>query len=257
MNPSYYNLNIPYKNNLIIYNCLTGSLIFKKGRRIDNLFSKDVFLLKNQGIMIEDRVDEKTIFKVLFESYKYNNTELEFVVIPTYSCNLNCKYCYEGEKLSKSMDKPTAKSIIKFIKKTVLAKNSQSFSLRFYGGEPMVNGEIVFYFLEKMNQFIKQNRIRYSVSIVSNGTLFNHKIIKKLKRYPITLAITLNGPKSIHDRNRPFLSGKGTYDQIIKNLLEIKKQNISADVCINIDKRAYSHVEELLDSLVAVKLNEL
>ena len=38
------------------------------------------------------------------------------------------------------------------------------------------------------------------------------------------LTISIDGPKELHDKNRVFASGKGTYDKVIANIHKIIKR---------------------------------
>jgi len=67
-------------------------------------------------------------------------------------------------------------------------------------------------------------KCRFSMS--SNGTLyFTEKVQKLLHKYPnlISLAITLDGDKKLHDTCRLFADGTGSYDIVEKAVKHYKK----------------------------------
>lgn len=74
--------------------------------------------------------------------------------------------------------------------------------------------------IEYMYAHAKNKVIKFSVT--TNGTLFNERIIRLLKKYPFNVLISLDGPKEIHDKNRVFANGKGSYDVLMKNLTQIR-----------------------------------
>ncbi|WP_245539006.1 radical SAM protein [Thioflavicoccus mobilis] len=55
--------------------------------------------------------------------------------------------------------------------------------------------------------------------VTSNGTLLNEEILAFLRQQRIELCISIDGPPKIHDRNRPFRNGRGSFDRVSANLL--------------------------------------
>jgi uncharacterized protein len=107
-------------------------------------------------------------------------------------------------------------------------KNSERVSIAFYGGEPLLNFNIlkesVYYTRAQANK----NNIKSDIgfALTTNGTLLKHEIIRKfLIDNNFSLLVSLDGPKAIHDKYRRYISGKGTYDTIIQNLENIRKAN--------------------------------
>jgi uncharacterized protein len=62
--------------------------------------------------------------------------------------------------------------------------------------------------------------------------------------------VTLDGPRQIHDRQRPFVSGKGSFDTIVGNLQEIADL-IDLQVGGNFTAGNYREYPPLLDHLLA------
>ena len=149
------------------------------------------------------------------------------VLALTENCNLRCSYCvaYKGEN-SKclDMDFSTAKTAIDLLLKN--NPDSENYGIIFFGGEPLLNynliKEIVIY---AQNLFSKYNK-SVGFSITTNGTLINTKIINLFKEYNFSIQISFDGPKEIHDKNRCYANGKGSFDKILKNFKKIKDNNI-------------------------------
>ena len=64
---------------------------------------------------------------------------------------------------------------------------------------------------------------KLSFTITSNGSLLNDDIIQYFYKHDISLVISLDGPRVIHDQNRVFANGRGTFDTIIENLNRVKE----------------------------------
>lgn len=142
----------------------------------------------------------------------------------TQQCNLRCSYCvYSGNYLNRShsqkeMDIETAKKGIDFVIEH--SKNSPKLNFSFYGGEPLLR----FDFIKECVKYARERSEGKEVTfnMTTNATLINDEIIEYIKENNISIAISMDGPKEIHDKNRLFANGKGSFDKIIENAKKIK-----------------------------------
>lgn len=144
----------------------------------------------------------------------------------TEDCNLKCTYCYQTHKTKSKMKFETAKKLIDML----LAENNEKNEfcnkecadgvvIDFIGGEPLLESEL----MEQITEYFLTQAIllnhpwakKFRVSISSNGTLyFTDAFQKYLKRFGkyISLSITIDGNKELHDKCRVFADGSGSYD---------------------------------------------
>lgn len=167
----------------------------------------------------------------------YNDMELKeicdnslshLILNVTEQCNLRCKYClYSGNyyyerkhSVNKMSSEIALKSIDYFFEHN---KKASNIIIGFYGGEPLINFKLIEECVEYAKEKNKDKKMDFTLT--SNGTLFNDNIIEYLIKNKIGLAISLDGPKEIHDRYRVTSNGNGTYDIIKNNLCKIKDKN--------------------------------
>ena len=138
----------------------------------------------------------------------------------TNKCVLNCKYCYEHIENSKktNMEKHIAEKVISFIKK----QDRLVERVNFHGGEPLLSYEIMEHFVKKLIS-INPN-IKFSFT--TNGAVWNRQIYDLLDTYKNNfesgITVSIDGNKKIHDLNRQYPSGEGSYDHMLKTLTELK-----------------------------------
>ena len=144
----------------------------------------------------------------------------------TEDCNLRCTYCYQINKSKKSMSFETAKKAIDCLFKDnnkidsyFALDNITGIILDFIGGEPFLEVElmdhIVDYFVEQAFKYKSVLAYRYMISISTNGTLYNDpKVQKFIKKWgpKLSLIVSLDGCKELHDSCRIFPDGSGSYD---------------------------------------------
>lgn len=158
---------------------------------------------------------------------------ITFVV--TEQCNLACTYCYETHKTSRRMSKEVAKQAVDFIfdKEKVngyWGDEAQGVILDFIGGEPLLEIDLMDYIVEyfKFKAFELNHPwfTNYMISISTNGTLYLTKKVQRfIDRNPgkISMTISVDGNKDLHDACRVFHDGSGSYDIVEKAV----KKNVS------------------------------
>lgn len=146
--------------------------------------------------------------------------------IVTQDCNLRCKYCYEVNKNSKhSMSFQVAKKAVDYILSNPEIFKSKGVIFDFIGGEPFLEIELI----DKITDYIKLKMFKedhpwfslFKLSFTSNGILYNdekvQKYIKKNKDI-LSIGISIDGIKEKHDLNRVYSDGRGSYDDVSKNI---------------------------------------
>lgn len=158
-----------------------------------------------------------------------------FVV--TNACQLRCTYCYEIDKGNHFMTKAVAKAGVDRLFEMYhddnyhfINKKTKALIIDFIGGEPFLNVEIMdfisTYFLEKAikEHHIWAQTVRFSIS--TNGQAYFtpevQKYLQKFRNY-VSLGISIDGPKQIHDLCRIYPDGSGSFDIAYKAFLDCKK----------------------------------
>jgi uncharacterized protein len=126
--------------------------------------------------------------------------------------------------------------------------------LSFYGGEPLMSLDLITSISERLKSTSAARKVGYSFNMVTNGTLLTPRTVEKLIPLGLTGAkVTLDGPKENHDRFRPFVSGKGSFDTIVANVKEVCDK-IKIQVGGNYTLENYGSFPRLLDFLLEVGL---
>ncbi|MBI4244774.1 MAG: radical SAM protein [Planctomycetes bacterium] len=157
------------------------------------------------------------------DSNRFDSSLKSIALTLTHGCNMGCAYCCVGpnglykDSRFKKMDPLTALRSIDF-----LVENTTSRVLRisFFGGEPLMNWDIIIRCLEHSKRFTDKEWI-YLLS--TNGTLITDEISKTLAEYSVKTVITLDGPPHIHNKQRPFISGKPSFETVIRGIKLLKE----------------------------------
>jgi len=150
-----------------------------------------------------------------------NSTQLLFEV--TDSCNLKCKYCAFGEFYSDFDERKNhnltfkkAKNLIDYYVNLRKSANYMSYdselSIGFYGGEPLVNFDLITKIIEYIEKVVP--RTRYTAT--TNGVLL-HKYMDYLKEKSFNLLISLDG-NEYNDSYRVFHDGTSSFSKVVENV---------------------------------------
>ena len=137
-------------------------------------------------------------------------------------CNLACGYCYQEDfRGNIYMSEATAQLLVDTLIAERISRGMEV-SLSFYGGEPLLSLELIHRISEPLLEAARQHQVSYSFSLVTNGTLLNRETAEKLLPLGLKGAkFTLDGPRDVHDGQRPYASGAGSYDAILKNITAV------------------------------------
>lgn len=159
-----------------------------------------------------------------------------FVLVPSYACNLCCTYCYERtysienkslKELSALVDKQ-----FHFIDNCMLSFSShQDVRITIMGGEPLLAAQYsnVKYIIDCAEQR------NYTVDVVTNGVELDTFIPLLTSKTVDHIQVTLDGVEETHDKRRVFHNGNGSFKKIIKNIEAALKAHINVYLRVNLD----------------------
>ena len=117
-----------------------------------------------------------------------------------------------------------------------------------YGGEPTLNKEVLLETLKYIDALKEKGDLPKTVSVTlnTNGILLDEEILTQCKTSGAVVAISIDGPKEIHDQMRIYSSGKGTFDEVIRSYWLAKKSGVKTGICVTIDQHNISKMKEIV-----------
>ena len=168
----------------------------------------------------------------------------------TERCNLDCTYCFERESniygKKRVMEWDIArKAIDEFISLAIENKQSR-ISVRFFGGEPLLNWNLVDRCIEYVKE-ITPDDIHVSFIMNTNGTLINDEIALKLSENKVAISLSLDGVGTYHDNTRKYINGQGSFDIIDKNIDILIRNQCQFNLSVVCSDFNFPHLRELID----------
>lgn len=240
---------------LLLYSTKTTSTVLAHKSVLtsveDNSVSHaDKKTLSDLGFLVNNTEAERNEAIAGFDNANKKNRAFEAIVILNLDCNLDCVYCYEGDLKGRLyMTRETADHLVAFIEKHYISKVDE-IDIGFYGGEPLLSLSLIKYISKRLNILTAERGLKYTFGLVTNGTLLTKKMARELSQLGLERArITIDGPADNHNRFRPFATGSGSFDVIIKNIKEVCELT-KISVGGNFTRENYTAFPELMDYLI-------
>lgn len=161
-------------------------------------------------------------------------------------CNLGCTYCYaqQGEfgSPAKNMSLETAERAVDLLING--AAPGARLNLAFLGGEPLVNRPVLQAATLRAVETAGTRGVPITFSITTNGTLLTEADADFFETHGFAVTISLDGPREVHNALRPYKSGAGSFDAIMRRVQPLltrqRRMQVSARVTVtpaNLDLR--------------------
>lgn len=200
--------------------------------------SKPICITLDTGdVQIIDNVQDKAVFNF---SKIYNYTDILGTLFPelkpnrsltfylTSDCNLRCKYCYEACKDPVYLE---LDDIEVFLNNLFAGTYNDymnlnyvgSMCIQFIGGEPMLAPHLIQHcidtYLDLCKKYCRDDLAIFTTyEVTTNGVnYFTDSVQKLIACYPeLSITVSLDGNEYVHNSNRVFESGAGSYVYALK-----------------------------------------
>jgi uncharacterized protein len=161
------------------------------------------------------------------------------VLMLTTSCNLACRYCYEdreegcvppddgrgspgaaaGDGAPGEMSQEALRESVAFLLDH--SGESRKVSIVLFGGEPLLRFSLLRDAVHEARAMAQGRGKEISFSVTTNGTLVSGEIAGFLKENRVSVCVSIDGPREVHDVNRPYASGRGSYDDVERGIAHL------------------------------------
>ena len=252
-----------------------------------SLLIRTVFLTKHEKEALDSYLenetplndDSKETINYLFSNYYLVNSEAEdeeiyrqcvdliyppaisnAYIVVTENCNFNCKYCFISERVSanaanKVMTEEVAKASVELLQRTYERQQHEyDKTITFYGGEPLLNLDIIKYFMQEVERMKSSAYWPSDVkfAMITNGSLLNKESIAFLRENNIALSISYDVDKHSH-ANRTSRLGQETFDVVRNNIQLCIDEKMPYSLSITISEDTMRNREAVLQEILALK----
>ena len=170
-----------------------------------------------QELINAEELYTKDIYQTYVTDFKARKTVVKALCLHiAHDCNLGCKYCFaeEGEYHGRRalMSFEVGKKALDFL--VANSGNRHNLEVDFFGGEPLMNWEVVKQLVEYGRSLEKEHNKKFGFTLTTNGVLLNDEIMEFCNREMSNVVMSLDGRKEVNDYMRPTRNGHGSSYEI-------------------------------------------
>lgn len=246
-----YVFEVQAKNRIYLYNSINGMVCtLEKGNHNDeieecseiekNFLEENYFLEECFGEKVSD------IVRQIRNKLKYSQRHASFTIHLTYNCNMKCSYCYQNDvKRNLILSKENEEELYRFLIAIKNANDLIKIDVTFIGGEPVMFSDMMLRMRGKIDEIFNEIEVEYF--LITNGTLLTKNIALEIGKCKWNnIQVTVDGSREIHDKFRMYMNNKGTFDDIVANIIVCQELLLPVVINCNISKYTYKYVEDLL-----------
>jgi uncharacterized protein len=170
------------------------------------------------GERMKTQINQRTR-NIFFTDFYGKSQEIDLSIgIDTANmCQLNCTYCYFGQKGTRKMDIemvfPAVQNLI-----GVFEPKLHSVNVHYMGGEPLLAWEEIVKLNSLVKGFLKRKELKFNWSLTSNLVALDEHKAEHMIREGAGIHCSIDGPAFIQDKNRPYRDGRGSFQDVVKNI---------------------------------------
>lgn len=234
------------------------SLYFEKGSTDDKSIIETVNYLYTNYFVVNNEEEDRVLYSKCIDMISEPAISNAYIIV-TENCNFNCKYCFisdavQNAKLVKVMSKDVATKTVMLLQRTYeKQQHSYDKTITFYGGEPLLNFNIIKFFMNEVNRIKKEHYwpsdVKYA--LITNGSLLTKNILQTIKECGIALSISYDVDKESHS-NRIDKMGNNSYDVVKQKIALCNEMEIPFSLSITITDTLLKHKDEILPEILVL-----
>lgn len=241
----YYNVG----DRIVMVNLVTGAcelihISLKEAMQNQDSVALRDFLprLKSRGYIFDSEKEYKNYISEINRKLEVNDVYQapNFLIVPSYQCNLACEYCFEKNyQIVSSLDDIDWNRQCDFMLDVI--RSSPYYNSKWYrpeqinftlmGGEPFLPEN--YNSIRFIINFLKKHNFTYNA--ITNGVCLCNYLTVFDDYKPKSIQITLDGTKEKHNLRRVFPNGSGSFDAIIKSIHSLIERKIKTYIRFNLD----------------------
>lgn len=226
--------------NVILHNMYNGAIYFitkdKLNEILEDRINEHYNILFDENFLVE-----KENVPVLIRENKFIALTIEVSNV----CNLNCTYCYEKDKATRTkISQKVINAICEYVTNIFIADNKvEQIGVRFIGGETLLEKETVLNICARMNDICGKYNKKVNYIIDTNGTIDFSDLYKKINNLKIAISLSC---EEDHNENRPS-KNFDSFHRIVQNIKKVESKKLnSIEIRYNTNENNIDQFEEFV-----------
>ena len=242
-----YVVQQPVTVGLLLYNTLTCSMVLLQPDEAADLTAQRE-LIDRWFLVPEDHDDRKLCRQVrqmvalLKPAAKTIST---YIILPTTGCNARCFYCFEQGAKPVTMTTETASRVVRYI---VAHRGNEEVTLRWFGGEPLVNAKII----DQICAELREQGVPFRSEMTTNGYLMDADMVQRARDlWQLQhVVITIDGTEQTYNQVKSYVyRGVNAFERVLQNIGLLTAAGIRVLIRLNVDMYNIGEMGELVELL--------
>jgi len=163
-------------------------------------------------------------------------------------CNMRCTYCFYCDAMAhRAQPSYGIMSIdtLQGILRQALTTQDPDLTVAYQGGEPTLAGLDFFKASIELEKQFNTRRIPIHHALQTNGLLIDGDWAVFFKENHFLIGLSIDGPKDIHDLNRPDTFGAGTFSRALKAARLLDTYGVDFNILTVLSAPVAHHIEQV------------
>ncbi len=142
----------------------------------------------------------------------------------SHDCDLRCRYCFAGTGSFGGKRELMSEQVARQAVDVLLSQQSRVCELDFFGGEPLLNMEVVEATAAYARNKAQSMGKHINLTLTTNAVSLTGELRERLLELDMDLVLSHDGRPEVHDAMRPTWDGNSSYRQVTDNILAVAKE---------------------------------
>ena len=242
-----YVVQQPIDDGVLLYNTLTCSLVLLTPDEAADITAQQELI--DRWFLVPQEHDDQKLCRQVRQMATLLKPAAKaitsYIILTTTGCNARCFYCYEKGTKPVTMTAETADKVVRYI---VKHRGDEKVSLKWFGGEPLVNARVI----DQICTELREQGVPFRSSMISNGYLFDADRVQRAKDLwqLRSVQITLDGTEQTYNRVKAYVhQGVNAFERVLQNIAMLTAAGIRVSIRLNVDKHNIGEMTELVQLL--------
>jgi len=161
--------------------------------------------------------------------------DFRLIIKCTRLCNFLCEYCFDRKNNADSDLSFT--NLAKIFSELGQLEDTKRIQIIWHGGEPLLRGIKFFQKAIFLQDRLVPSHIKLTHVLQTNGSLITDEWASFFHENKFHIGISIDGPKEIHDLNRPLGTRKSSYDLTMRGIETLRKYQVRFGLLTVVNER--------------------
>jgi His-Xaa-Ser system radical SAM maturase HxsB len=179
------------------------------------------------------------------------------IIVPTLQCAHSCRYCQVSRALDDS-GHSMAEVDLDAACDSIFESSCEELTVEFQGGDPLLRYDLVERAVQRISAVNQRNGRRIRFVVASTLHQLDDRMCVFFKEHGVLLSTSVDGPSSLHNRNRP-LATRDAYERTIAGIERARQAlgHEAVSALMTTTRESLMYAQSIVDEYVSLGLRDI